>query len=256
MSTKDLVQKQFAAHADDYVASTVHAQGYSLDRLVDLLDPQPGWRILDVATGGGHMALACARRSQHVMAIDLTRPMLQAARRHIDEQGITHVSCYQSDAERFPLPADQFDAVTCRVAAHHFPDIAAFVHEAVRVLKPGGQLGLTDNVVSGEPLVARCVNSFEKLRDPSHHWAYSLEDWEAYIASAGLEITHAETFRKKLDFDEWAGRMGVTGSDLTRLRVLLVRSPEEAQQWLSPRQVGGRLVFTLTEAIIVGRKPL
>ncbi len=58
--TKDLVKHQYDAHAQGYAASIVHAQGESLKRLVELIQPQKDWRVLDVPTGGGHTALAFA----------------------------------------------------------------------------------------------------------------------------------------------------------------------------------------------------
>ncbi len=253
--TKRLIQQQFGANAAGYVTSSTHAQGRSLARLVDLLDPQPGWRVLDIATGGGHTTLAFAQRSRNAVATDLTHPMLQAARSHIEQMGITHVTCCQSDAERFPFATNRYDAVVCRIAAHHFPDVATFVQESARVLKPGGVLALADNMVSGEAKIAQFFNTFEKLRDPSHHWAYSLEDWQTFFFTAGLAVAHSEMFQKEIDFDDWAARAGVAGNDLTRLRVLLVQAPDAPREWLKLRRVGNRLLFTLTEGIVIGQKP-
>ncbi|HEC23106.1 MAG TPA: class I SAM-dependent methyltransferase [Chloroflexi bacterium] len=253
-SIKRTVQQQFGDHASDYVTSAIHAGGYSLGRLLELTDPQPGWRVLDVATGGGHTALAFAPRVQQVVAADITRDMLQAARDHLHRQGAGNVTFCQADAEALPFPPGAFHCVTCRLAAHHFPNVIAFIRESVRVLSAGGLLAVSDNVVSGEAKVARFVNLFEKLRDPSHSWAYTLEDWVSFFSSAGLEVVHREVVRKEMDFDGWAARMGVTGDTLTRLRVLLVQAPDEARRWLRPRHVGDRLVFSIAEGIIVGRR--
>ncbi len=82
-----LVQQQFGVNAERYVTSKVHAQGHSLERMVELTDPQPGWLALDVAPGGGHSALAIARHVQCVVALDITLAMLQAARDNTRRQG-------------------------------------------------------------------------------------------------------------------------------------------------------------------------
>ena len=62
------------------MTSTVHAQGESLARLVELTNPQPTWIVLDVSTGAGHTALAFAPHVAHVVATDLTPQMIEAAR--------------------------------------------------------------------------------------------------------------------------------------------------------------------------------
>jgi SAM-dependent methyltransferase len=252
---KHLIQAQFGASARAYVTSAVHAKGRSLERLLDLTEPQPGWRVLDIATGGGHTALAFAPHVGSVIATDLTRPMLLAAREHLDAQGAAQVAFCQADAGRLPFRDETFDCVTCRIAAHHFENAAAFVQEVVRVLVAGGVFALADNVVSGEPKVARFVNTWERLRDPSHRWAYSLDDWEAFCFAAGLDVTHRESYHKELDFDEWTARMNVGGDDVTRLRALLLQAPEGARAWLNPQEIGSRLTFRLGTGIVIGRKP-
>ncbi len=250
-----LNQLQFGAYAENFVTSAAHAGGYSLRRLVEILDPQPGWRILDIATGGGHMALALASRVSRVVASDITARMLQAARQHALEQGIASIRFCQHAAEELPYPDGAFDCVTCRIAPHHFMDVMRFVQESARVLRPGGYLAVADNIVSGEPSIARFANTVDALRDPSHHWAYSLQDWETFYFAAGLTLLHREVFRKETDLDEWAARVGLVGAELTRLRVLLLRGPDGAREWFLPRQVGQRVILSLTEAILVGRRP-
>ena len=85
--TKDQVRQQFGANAAAYVSSPTHAQGASLARLVALTDPQPGWRVLDVATATGHTALAFAPRVAAVVGLDLTLKMLPLAARLAAERG-------------------------------------------------------------------------------------------------------------------------------------------------------------------------
>lgn len=248
------VQQQFGAHAQNFVTSKVHAQGRSLARLVELLNPQSDWRVLDIATGGGHTALALAPHVHRVIASDLTVPILQAAREFIGSQGRDNVAFCQTDAERLVFPDGIFQCITCRIAPHHFPDVAAFVREAARVLAPGGLLAVSDNIAPAEPAAAKYLNALEKLRDPSHHWCWSAEDWGAFFYSAGLRTQHQEPFTKQIDFDEWAERVGVEGDDRLRLRVMLRQAPDEARDWLQPQVADGRLTFALTEMTLIGEK--
>jgi len=252
---RELVKQQFGAHADNYVNSTDHSTGESLDRLLELVAPQPGWRALDVATGGGHTALALAPHVAEVVATDLTAEMLAAAERFIHARGAANVSFREADATALPFADAEFDLVTCRIAPHHFPDCAQFVRETARVLKPGGVAAVIDNVVPDDIAAARHINALEKLRDPSHNWAYTAADWLGFFAAAGLQVRHSEIFTKTRDFDVWNDRMDVDERRRAQMRVLLLQAPTAAREALAPQVVGGALKFRLTEVLIVASKP-
>ncbi|MGB1287824.1 MAG: class I SAM-dependent methyltransferase, partial [Aggregatilineales bacterium] len=120
---KSLNQRRYGQFAEGYVSSQTHAKGADLDRLVELTDPQSGWCVLDVATGGGHTALKFAPHVQQVIATDLTPRMLMAARQNILAKETKNVLFSAADAENIPFPDNSFDLVTCRIALHHFPDM-------------------------------------------------------------------------------------------------------------------------------------
>jgi ubiquinone/menaquinone biosynthesis C-methylase UbiE len=248
------IQNQFGAHASEYVDSAVHAKGYSLQRLIELTAPRPEWIVLDIATGGGHTARRFAPHVRQVIASDVTHRMLLAARGNFEKHDLHQITVQQANAEALPYPDEAFDLVTCRVAAHHFGNVNVFLEEARRVLKPAGLLALADNISSEEARTAQYLNIFDKLRDPSHGWAYSLQDWLSFFPSSGLQVNHHEVHHKWIDFDEWADRMGVAGDDLHRLRALLLQAPKPVADWLQPRRVGHRLTFMLAEAIVIGQK--
>jgi SAM-dependent methyltransferase len=216
--------------------------------------PQAGWRALDVATGGGHTALAFAPYVAEVVALDLTHDILRAARRHLTAEGAANAGYVQADAEVLPFAHASFDLVTCRIAAHHFPDAGRFVRDAARVTRSGGWVAITDNVTPDDEGTAMYLNAFERLRDPSHSWEHSLADWLIFFADAGLEVTHHESRRVFHDFDAWAARMSVSEGDQVRLRVMLKQAPEGAREALAPKWVGSGVEFNLQEAIIVGRR--
>lgn len=253
--SKILTQRQFGTHAAGYVASPVHAGGYSLTRLVEMLDPQPGWRVLDLATGGGHTALALAPRVAQTVAGDLTHPMLVAARAHLIASGSDGVMFVRLDAEDLPFGPACFDAVTCRIAAHHFPGVARFVGEAARVVKPGGLVAVIDQLSPGDPKAARFVNVFERLRDPSHVWAYNEAEWKGFFAGAGLAVTHYEAFDTHHDLTPWAERMGCDAPAITRLRAMLVHAPPPVAAWMKPNlPPAGDASFVIRQFLLVGRK--
>ena len=251
---KDLVQKQFGAHAEAYATSRVHAKGASLNRLVELIQPQADWHVLDVATAAGHTAYAFAPHVAQVTATDLTPEMIQVAAKLATERGLTNVTLETADAEALPYADATFDLVTCRIAPHHFPHIDQFVREGMRVLRAGGILAVVDNVVPNDKVAGDYINAFEKLRDPSHGRALSVDEWLAAFKAAGITAFHHEVAPKSMEFTPWAERMGATPETIAELRRRLMDAPESAAAYFATHSTEEDLFFKLDEAIILGRK--
>ncbi len=249
-----LIQRQFGAHANDYATSDMHARGESLQRLIELTRPQRDWTVLDVATGAGHTALAFASNVASVVATDLTPQMLEAARKLAAERGVTNIEFKPADAQALPFDDATFDLVTNRIALHHYPDARKAIAEMARVCKRGGLVALTDNVVPPDKVTAGYINHLEKLRDPSHNWEYPIARLEAYFADVGLQVEHRESFKKEMEFEPWADRTSATTETRAQLRKLLLQAPDAARNWLEPRVDGDKMFFSLTEAVILGRK--
>jgi ubiquinone/menaquinone biosynthesis C-methylase UbiE len=244
---RERIQAQFGDKADAYATSALHADPAHLDWLLELVQPQPGWRVLDVATGAGHTAHAVAPYVAQVVASDVTAAMARKARELAQDKGLATVTAAVAAAEALPFAAGRLDLVTCRLAAHHFPDPAQFLGEVRRVLRPGGKLALVDNVVPGSLLsgkkarlqqaAGRYINALERLRDPSHVRCLSVYEWRQAFLAAGLAIDDEALAWKWLNFGPWAARMGVTEPVLTQLRVLLTRAPDEVLEFLTPQPI-------------------
>jgi len=259
-----LVQKKFGAAAADYAASAVHAKGPSLARLVALVDPQPQWRALDVATGAGHTALAFAPHVAHVVASDITDEMLAQAAKLAADKGLANFETARAEAGALPFDDESFDLVVCRLAAHHFPDPAAFVSESFRVLKPGGTFALVDNVSPDATMLPKATpaelaeaaavfNAYESLRDPSHVRALTLSEWLELMRSTGFRGTVHELLDQHIAFEPWTSRMRCDAATVRRLEAMLGEEP--LHRFLKPRVTEDGPTFMLQEAVIVARKP-
>ncbi len=251
---KELAREQFGAAAAAYATSEAHAQGASLTRLVELTAPQRGWEALDAATGAGHMALALAAHVRQVVGCDLTPQMIAQARALAAERGCTNVRFELGDVEKLPFRPASFDLVTCRVALHHFPQPERALVEMMRVCRHDGLVAVVDNVVPADAATARAINSFEKMRDPSHVRALTVQELADLFRAAGLQVTHTETLRKPLDFYDWLRRMNVSPALGAYLEAWLLDPARSLYAFFQPARQDDTITMTLTEGIVIGRK--
>jgi ubiquinone/menaquinone biosynthesis C-methylase UbiE len=261
---KSLAQQRFGRAAADYATSEVHAKGASLRRLVELTEPKPHWRVLDIATGAGHTALAFAPIVAKVTATDITEEMLAETRKLAKARGHINVRTLSAKAEDLPFPDASFDLVVCRLAAHHFDDVKGFAAEAYRVLMPGGLIGIVDNLTPDAAIVSgrtadelrECAvlfDAFKRLSDPSHRRCLGLLEWKKLLSDAGFAVTHDEVLDKDIEFGSWVQRMRSDAATTARLKEMLYSQP--LRDFLVPREDGSELNFTLKEGIIIGQKP-
>lgn len=207
----------WSERADMYRESEAHREGEDLDVIVEWAE---GKNALDVATGGGHVARRLSEAGFDVTTLDPAPGM-----------GATAVA----PAEDIPFAAGCFDVVACRVAAHHFEDVAQAVGEMARVSRD--LVLVADNLFLGET-----VEEAEKLRDPTHVRCYSEDEWRELFAGAGLTVEDLRTFEKRIELDPWLARAGCEGDEARRVRELLVDRIE-----------GDHVV--LTRVAFKGRKP-
>jgi len=247
------ISARFGAVAGNYVKSAVHATGGDLPRLVELARLDGDERVLDVATGGGHTALAFAPHVREVVASDLTPDMLAAAEEFIRGRGVENVSFERADAEDLPFEDGSFDVVACRIAAHHFPDLESFIREAARVLVPGGRFLLDDNVAPEDPELDEFMNRFEKWRDPGHVRAHKVSEWQAMMEEAGLHVEHIEPpGRKSYQFEEWTSRIGMGEDERDELEAWLAAALQRFKDFFEIVVEDGRVVsLTGLYAILV-----
>jgi ubiquinone/menaquinone biosynthesis C-methylase UbiE len=255
--TKARVQDYFSRTAENYVTSATHRTGSDLQRLVELGEWDAQQQALDIATGGGHTALAVAPHVAHIVVSDLTPRMLEKARAFLLSQNVTNAEFVQADAEKLPFASASFDRVTCRIAPHHFPNVARFVQEVARVLKPGGIFLLIDNIAPDAAELDTFINTVEKRRDSSHGRCYTLVEWRRFFTDAGLQVELEETFRRTHNYDDWTARSQLADSEKAALERFILAASEEVQRYFAVTTDGsGHLKQLNTDVVLLkGRKP-
>lgn len=121
--------------------------------LIDQVNPLPGQRVLDVATGTGLVAFALARRGCEVVGLDQSQDMLGVARRHLSERPelARRVTFVQGEAEKLPFADGEFDALTFTYLLRYVDDRAATMRELARVVKPRARIGMVEFGVPESP---------------------------------------------------------------------------------------------------------
>jgi ubiquinone/menaquinone biosynthesis C-methylase UbiE len=109
-----------------------------VEPLLDAAAVGPGTRVLDVATGPGHVAAAALERGASVVAIDVADAMVAAARRRLPDLDVR-----RADAQELPFGDGCFDAVVGNFVILHLGRPERAVAGFARVLAPGGALALT-----------------------------------------------------------------------------------------------------------------
>jgi SAM-dependent methyltransferase len=112
------------------------------ERMVDLLDPRPGQRILELAAGPGETgfrALPSIEPDGELLVTDVAPEMVEAARRRAAEFGLTNVRFGVEDAADLSFPNDAFDGILCRFGLMLVPAMERVAGEISRVLQPGGR---------------------------------------------------------------------------------------------------------------------
>jgi SAM-dependent methyltransferase len=118
----------------------------AIEHAVDALDPQPGERILDIATGTGWAARRIAGRGATVTGVDFGAGVIEAAKELSNGAGIDF---RVGDAEALDFPDHSFDAVISTFGTMFARDAEAVASELARVVRPGGRVSLANWAVGG-----------------------------------------------------------------------------------------------------------
>jgi len=112
-------------------------------KAIEILAPRPGEAIADVGCGCGRTSLQLAERvgaAGSVTALDISRPMLEVARKRAADAGLAQARFIEADAQTVRLEPARFDAVFSRFGVMFFNDPAAAFANLRGALKPGGRL--------------------------------------------------------------------------------------------------------------------
>jgi len=174
------------------LGDSFHPGGLALtQRLGELLNLQPGQRVLDVAAGQGTSAIFLAQHfGCEVVGIDFSAESVRIATGRAAEAGLSGLTRFeQGDAESLDYAPGSFDAIICECAFCTFPDKTAAAGGFARLLKPGGRVGLSDLTRTGPlpPELAGLLAWIACIAD-----ARPVAEYVAYLEEARLAVSQIE----------------------------------------------------------------
>lgn len=179
---------EFDHCSDDYEQAVKPFSQPVFDELLAQLLPHlvPDARILDPSCGPGIEAMALARLvpEGEVVAADLSRGMVETSWRNAREAGLTNMAFVQADVGNPPAMFEgYFDAISCCLAFHHYPDGAAAIRAFRKVLKPGGMAFVAD---PGPKWFNDMSHPWAKLADPGFVQHRTGTDFQMLFRQAGF----------------------------------------------------------------------
>ncbi|UOQ91647.1 class I SAM-dependent methyltransferase [Halobacillus shinanisalinarum] len=247
---KQRVKETFSKNNEAYVQSKVHNNQSDLDLVTQWLKPNSSWTVLDIATGGGHVARQLSPYVKTVFATDLTEKMLENTASHLTSFDNIHYVI--ADAEELPFLQSSFDVVTCRIAPHHFPHPDQFISEVQRVLKQGGYFIMIDNIASENNDLDHFYNTLEKMRDPSHVRALKISEWEKLFLKYDLQLKEQLQRKKNLPFSDWLNRTLDNESEKKQVVSFIENAEDHVKSYFAFQKKKGEMIdFSIDEWMVM-----
>jgi len=180
----------WAACYDDDGNPLIPLEGPAMQALYGSLG---GQKVLDVGCGTGRHTLALARAGARVTALDQSTEMLDRARVKLHGHEVQWM--LHSLPEPLPFPRGSFALVVAGLVAEHVADLASFLRELARVMRPGGRCLLSalhpDRTAQGQR--ARFIDPETGQRQPITTYHRTVDDYHAAATAAGLVTVTEQT---------------------------------------------------------------
>ncbi|KXS16618.1 S-adenosyl-L-methionine-dependent methyltransferase [Gonapodya prolifera JEL478] len=264
-SHQSLIQAEFTKQGANFATAPSIVDPSRIARLVAASNPKPTDRVVEFATGPGHVALGFAPHVKEIVGVDITEALLEIANRSKTDRGITNASFITGNVESptglSSLPSASFDIAVCRLAFHHFQNPAQALREMSRLVKPvTGRVVVQDVHGSGVDGGKRrdFQDEWETLRDPSHTKFLTLPELTTAFGECGLEVEVIQTDDVIQKVDRWFQTTQTPPESRAKVLEMLERDMKEdlsgARPYYSDVDGEKTMFFTHRMVTIVGRR--
>ena len=249
---RDEILDQFTRQATPFATAPGIRDEAALKLIVEASGAGPDDTVLDVACGPGLVVAAFARVVRHATGIDITPAMLDRARTHAAQQGLTNVTWHLGDVLPLPWPDASFSIVTSRFAFHHFLEPLSVLREMARVAKPGGRVVVVDSTPRRER--ADAFNRMERLRDPSHVRSLPVEEHRDLYATVGLPEPRVTSYRLEGELESLIGRSFPHPGDDEKIREIFRQALKDDALDIQPRLDNGQIRYGFPVSVLVAER--
>jgi SAM-dependent methyltransferase len=179
--------------------------------------------------------------------------MIEQARARQQAKNLTNLTWIVGDAVPLPFAEDAFSVVVTRYSLHHFLAPQAVLAEMVRVCQGGGWVAVID-VFTSSPEQALAYNRVEKLRDPSHVRALSLEELTGVCHDAGLRDLTTAFFKLEVPLEDLLARSFPNPGDADRIRQIFADDVGVDRLGVGAHREDGAIHFAFPIVVIAGLK--
>lgn len=243
---------QFTRQATPFATAPGIRDEAALKLIVEASGAGPDDTVLDVACGPGLVVAAFARVVRHATGIDITPAMLDRARAHAAQQGLTNVTWHLGNVLPLPWPDASFSIVSSRFAFHHFLEPLSVLREMARVAKPGGRVVVVDSTPRRER--ADAFNRMERLRDPSHVRSLPVEEHRDLYARVGLPQPRVTSYRLEGELESLIGRSFPNPGDDEKIRQIFRAALENDALDIEPRLENGQIRYGFPVSVLVANR--
>jgi ubiquinone/menaquinone biosynthesis C-methylase UbiE len=242
--------------------------------LLERIHVQPHESVLDIACGTGAVIrrVATAAHGGRLVGIDLNAAMLRVARAIKTERPIEWM---EGSALDLPFPPKSFDVVLCQLGLQFFPDRPRALREMVRVLRPGGRVGLSVySAIERTPAAYAFVQALDWRLGPeasrtkrAEHVFPDPDEVKSLVEAAGFRAVSVTTVTKQISFPSMLDyvRFQLVASPMTALlkdandaerdEVIASIAADAASRLDGEMSKGGRLTFPQESQVAIATVP-
>jgi SAM-dependent methyltransferase len=178
--------------------------------------------------------------------------MIERAQTLQADAAVENVRWMVGDAYHLPLKDREFSIVTCRYAFHHMLAPAAAVAEMTRVCAPGGRVVLVDVITTHEKTEA--FNNMERLRDPSHVRALTLDELVGLAESSGLKDPKCDFYPYEGELEKLLQGSSPAPGNEDKVRELIVNDIDQNYLGIGVHRKGTEIFVSYPIAIVTAAR--